>query len=104
MSSSIPTVVLGASGYVGGELLRLIAAHPRFGLAAAVSDSRAGSSIGDTFAHLSQALNGVSFVGHDDWLDRIEPDSDLALFSAAPHGRTARSVRGRHRKCSRRRR
>jgi N-acetyl-gamma-glutamyl-phosphate reductase len=89
MSSSIPTVVLGASGYVGGELLRLIAAHPRFGLAAAVSDSRAGSSIGDTFAHLSQALSGVSFVGHDDWLDRIESDSDLALFSAAPHGASA---------------
>lgn len=89
MSSPIPTVVLGASGYVGGELLRLVAAHPRFGLAAAVSDSRAGSSIGDTFGHLSQALSGVSFVAHDDWLDRIESDSDLALFSAAPHGASA---------------
>jgi len=89
MNSPIPTVVLGASGYVGGELLRLIAAHPRFGLAAAVSGSRAGSSIGDTFGHLSQALNGVSFVAHDDWLDQIESDGDLALFSAAPHGASA---------------
>ncbi|MDH3983875.1 MAG: hypothetical protein OEV02_06695, partial [Gammaproteobacteria bacterium] len=36
MSVSIPTVVLGASGYVGGELLRLIAGHPVFSLQAAV--------------------------------------------------------------------
>jgi uncharacterized protein YbjT (DUF2867 family) len=34
MSVSIPTVVLGASGYVGGELLRLIAGHPVFSLQA----------------------------------------------------------------------
>ncbi len=89
MSNPIPAVVLGASGYVGGELLRLIAGHPRFELAAAVSDSRAGSSIGDTFGHLSQALRGASFVARDAWLDRIEPGSSLALFSAAPHGASA---------------
>ena len=42
MSSRIPAVIIGASGYVGGELLRLIAGHPNFELAAAVSDSVAG--------------------------------------------------------------
>ena len=89
MSSAIPTVVLGASGYVGGELLRLVAAHPQFELAAAVSDSCAGSMIGDTFAHLSQALRDVSFVAHAAWLDQIDSGSDLALFSAAPHGASA---------------
>jgi len=89
MSSAIPTVVLGASGYVGGELLRLVAAHPQFELAAAVSDSRAGSMVGDTFAHLSQALRDVSFVSHAAWLDQIGSGSDLALFSAAPHGASA---------------
>jgi len=89
MSGAIPTVVLGASGYVGGELLRLVAAHPRFELAAAVSDSRAGSPIGDTFAHLSQAFRDVSFVAHAAWLDQIDSGSDLALFSAAPHGASA---------------
>jgi N-acetyl-gamma-glutamyl-phosphate reductase len=71
MSSRIRAVVLGAGGYVGGELLRLIAAHPQFELAAAVSDSRAGTSIGDTFGHLSQALSEHSFVSQDGWLDRI---------------------------------
>ncbi len=89
MSTTIPAVVLGAGGYVGGELLRLIAAHPQFELAAAVSSSRAGSSIGDTFGHLSQVLSKHSFVAHDRWLDRIESGGNLALFSAAPHGASA---------------
>ena len=39
--TKIPTVVLGGTGYVAGELLRLIAAHPQLELAAAVSESRA---------------------------------------------------------------
>ncbi|NNC57289.1 MAG: N-acetyl-gamma-glutamyl-phosphate reductase [Woeseiaceae bacterium] len=89
MSRTIRAVVLGASGYVGGELLRLIAAHPDFELAAAVSDSRAGASIGDTFGHLAQALTGVSFVASDDWHGHVEANSKLALFSAAPHGASA---------------
>ena len=89
MSDAIPAVVLGASGYVGGELLRLIAGHPHYELAAAVSDSRAGSAVGDTFGHLSQTFDRVSFIAHDSWLDDIDSGSQLALFSAAPHGASA---------------
>jgi N-acetyl-gamma-glutamyl-phosphate reductase len=92
MSPAIPAVVLGASGYVGGELLRLIAAHPNFGLAAAVSDSRAGSQIGETFGHLSQAYAGVAFVGRSDWIDTVASGKPLALFSAAPHGASAEVI------------
>jgi N-acetyl-gamma-glutamyl-phosphate reductase len=94
MSSSIPAVVLGASGYVGGELLRLIASHPQFELTAAVSDSRAGTPVGDAFAHLSHAMRDHTFVAHDDWLQTIDPGSDLALFSAAPHGASAAIIAG----------
>jgi len=89
MSVSIPTVVLGASGYVGGELLRLIAGHPVFSLQAAVSDSGAGKPIGELFPHLAQALAGHTFAAHGEWLDWVEADSTLALFSAAPHGASA---------------
>jgi len=94
MSPSIPAVVLGASGYVGGELLRLIATHPQFELVAAVSDSRAGAPIGATFGHLSQVLGQTSFVAHDAWLDDIQSGSNLALFSAAPHGASATVIAG----------
>ena len=47
MSQPINAVVLGASGYVGGELLRLINDHPSFILTAAVSNSQAGRPIAE---------------------------------------------------------
>ena len=50
---SVPAIVIGASGYVGGELLRLIAGHPEFELRAAVSDGAAGKAIGHLFGHLA---------------------------------------------------
>ena len=89
MSASIPAVVIGASGYVGGELLRLIAGHPSFDLKAAVSDSAAGKPIGELFGHLATALAGHTFVPHAAWLDHVDAGGDLALFSAAPHGASA---------------
>ena len=89
---TINSVVLGASGYVGGELLRLIAAHPNLQLVAAVSESRAGQAIAATFSNLSPAYGEQCFVGYDDWLDLLDDGSDLALFSAAPHGASAALV------------
>jgi len=89
MSASIPAVIIGASGYVGGELLRLIAGHPNFELKAAVSDSAAGKPIGELFGHLATAFDGHAFVAHSDWLDQVDANSDLALFSAAPHAASA---------------
>ncbi len=90
--SSVPAAVLGATGYVGGELLRLIASHPVFGLAAAVSESRAGDAIADTFPHLATACGDARFSGHGAWLDGIPAGSPLALFSAAPHGASAAMI------------
>lgn len=89
MSGNIPAVVLGASGYVGGELLRLIATHPEFELAAAVSGSAAGKPIAAEFPHLSQVLARHDFTAPDAWLDKLEASGKVALFSAAPHGASA---------------
>jgi len=86
------TVVLGATGYVGGELLRLIAAHPHFELVAAVSESRAGDPIADVFPHLAPAFGDTTFVAHGSWLQQLEGSSQLALFSAAPHGASAAMI------------
>ncbi len=41
----IRVAVAGASGYAGGELLRLIAGHPEFELVAATAHSQAGSPV-----------------------------------------------------------
>ena len=49
MPESLPkidTIVVGATGYVGGELLRLLAAHPWLEMVGALSRSRAGAPIG----------------------------------------------------------
>ena len=93
MSTNIQAVVLGATGYVGGELLRLISTHPDMQLAAAVSESRAGDEIAAAFPHLSRVYGGNTFLSHEAWLDAISEGSDLALFSAAPHGASAAIIK-----------
>lgn len=44
--------IAGASGYVGGELLRLVAAHPQLKLVAATANSNAGTRVGAIHPHL----------------------------------------------------
>ncbi len=94
MNERIPAIVLGASGYVGGELLRLLASHPTFELAAAVSGSAAGKPIATEFPHLSQVLANHEFTAPDAWLDTLAPGGNAALFSAAPHGASAAVIAG----------
>jgi N-acetyl-gamma-glutamyl-phosphate reductase len=89
MTARIPAFVLGGSGYVAGELLRLIAAHPGLELAAAMSDSRPGESVGDVFPHLRSAYPGTVFCSQGELARRLEAAPRSALFSAAPHGASA---------------
>lgn len=86
MNETIDTVVLGASGYVGGELLRLLAAHPNFRLAAAISDSRSGTQIAELLPTLAHRYPGRAFVSIDTALDSVADNAPLAVFAAAPHG------------------
>ena len=92
MSGRIPTIVLGATGYVGGELLRLIATHPHFDLAAAVSSSAAGQPISTTFPHLGATYGDIEFMAPDNWHAQVPDASSVAVFSAAPHGSSARII------------
>lgn len=89
---SIDAVVLGASGYVGGELLRLIHGHPDFRLGAAVSTSHDGESVGSVFPHLASSYPDTRFSKPHVWIDKTGSGSDIALFSAAPHGSSANLV------------
>ena len=45
--------VAGASGYAGGELLRLLAGHPDLDLAVTTADSSAGKTVAQLHPHLA---------------------------------------------------
>ena len=88
-ATRIPTLVLGGSGYVAGELLRLIAGHPRLALAAAMSDSKPGERIATAFPHLATAYPETAFVGVDAALQFVAATPVSAVLAAAPHGVSA---------------
>ncbi|MFG2042775.1 N-acetyl-gamma-glutamyl-phosphate reductase [Dactylosporangium sp. NPDC048998] len=80
----IRVAVAGASGYAGGELLRLIAGHPHLELAVATGFAQAGSTIGSVHPHVRSFRDVV--------LAKTDPaalaDADL-VFLALPHGESA---------------
>jgi N-acetyl-gamma-glutamyl-phosphate reductase len=78
--------VLGGTGYVAGELLRLIAGHPQLEVAAILSDSQPGAPVADAFAHLRTAYPHLKFSGPAEVHAVIRRSPVSALFSAAPHG------------------
>ncbi len=89
MSARTPAIVLGGTGYVAGELLRLLCAHPWFDLAAIASDSQPDEPVAQFFRHLQPVLPHLRFVGHDEVLEYVAANPSTAVFSAAPHGVSA---------------
>jgi N-acetyl-gamma-glutamyl-phosphate reductase len=86
VNESIPAIVLGGTGYVAGELLRLIAGHPRLKVAAILSDSQPGAAVASAFPHLRSAYPALSFSSLEQIEAMIRETPRSALFSAAPHG------------------
>jgi len=77
----IRTAILGASGYVGGELLRLLAAHPELRATKLFGESKAGQPVASVHPHLAPVYAG-SFEKFD---EAALSDTDL-VFAALPHG------------------
>jgi N-acetyl-gamma-glutamyl-phosphate reductase len=78
----IRTAILGASGYAGGELLRLCAGHPALRPQILFGDSKAGRSLGEVHPHVAPAYPGLSIEAFDEAaLDGVE-----LVFAALPHG------------------
>lgn len=88
MSGAVPTVIVGGSGYVAGELLRLVLDHPQLELAGILSESQAGKPLATAFPHLRARLGGLRFQSRESFLELFGPGR-LALLSAAPHGASA---------------
>lgn len=81
---SLRVAVAGATGYVGGELLRLISEHPMLDLGNVTANSSAGSRLGDFHPHLPGFADRIvlettaeNLAGHE------------VIFLALPHGKSA---------------
>jgi len=92
MSATWPVIILGGTGYVAGELLRLVLGHPRLRLAASVSLSRTGEPIAASFPHLAPALGDTCFASPAEAKACIESHAHSVLLSAAPHGESAEII------------
>ena len=84
MQMTIRVAVAGASGYAGGELLRLLLGHAEVEIGALTADSSAGAELGRHQPHLLplaervlEATNAETLAGHD------------VVFLALPHGASA---------------
>jgi N-acetyl-gamma-glutamyl-phosphate reductase len=80
----IRTAILGASGYVGGELLRLIAAHPELAATKLFGESKVGQPLGAVHPQLGRSCAGAKIERFD---ERALDGVDL-VFAALPHGQS----------------
>jgi N-acetyl-gamma-glutamyl-phosphate reductase len=80
--------IIGASGYTGAELLRLLAGHPAFEVAVVTAHSNAGQVVGEHTPSLAAAYPGLVYETSDparlDGLDLV--------FCALPHGESQKIV------------
>src|SRR5579872_1780527 len=81
--------ILGASGYTGAELLRLLIRHPRVDIALLTADRRAGKQMSDVFPQFAPyALPTLTAIENADWQAL---GLDVA-FCALPHGTTQKVI------------
>ena len=90
MASSLERIriaILGASGYTGAELLRILAHHPNAEIVALTADRQVGKTIGAVFPHLAgRKLPDLVAIDAVDW-----SKVDL-VFCCLPHGTTQEVV------------
>ncbi|MFI6395741.1 N-acetyl-gamma-glutamyl-phosphate reductase [Nonomuraea sp. NPDC050547] len=81
--------IAGASGYAGGELLRLLLGHPKLRIGALTAAASAGSTLGAHQPHLPQLADRV--------IEETSPqtlDGHDVVFLALPHGHSAAVAAG----------
>jgi len=80
--------IVGASGYTGVELLRLLAGHPAIDVVTVTADSNAGSSVTGLYPSLTGVYDQMVFAAVDD-----APLDDLdVVFLGLPHGESQKLV------------
>lgn len=94
--NKVQVLILGGSGYGGGELLRLLVRHPQVGSIRAVSRARAGEPFGAVHPNLRGVVDG-RFEAEPDWA-ALAAAHHPVVFSALPHFELARRLPGLERK------
>lgn len=84
----IRTSIIGATGYTGIELVRLLQQHPKNQFMHLVSPSYHGQNIADVYPHLKNIVSETLCELH---LNKIAEDSDI-VFLALPHGESAKLI------------
>ncbi|MNH97799.1 N-acetyl-gamma-glutamyl-phosphate reductase [compost metagenome] len=82
MNTEVRAAIIGATGYGGVELIRLLQAHPRVRITSVVSTSNAGAPIADGFPHLNQIM--LDLLDELD-VQLIQGKADV-VFLATPAG------------------
>ncbi|MCD6323886.1 MAG: N-acetyl-gamma-glutamyl-phosphate reductase [Desulfurococcales archaeon] len=77
--------IIGGSGYVGGELLRILSAHPAMDVVSVTSRRFAGKPVHYAHPNLRSVYGGLRFLGGDPV--KAVQDSDV-VFVALPHGKS----------------
>jgi N-acetyl-gamma-glutamyl-phosphate reductase len=75
---------LGASGFAGGELLRLLSRHPGIEVVATAAATRAGRPVGELYPWMADRR--MTFATVD---EALAVDADI-VFSSLPHGESTR--------------
>ncbi len=88
-TSPIRVGILGASGYTGAELVRMLLRHPGVEICALTAERQAGKPMAEVFPHLGQFnLPGLVKIEEVAW-DKLD-----AVFCALPHGTTQEVIAG----------
>ncbi len=87
MTNTLRVGIVGASGYAGGELLRLFSSHPGAEVVRIAGESKAGGTIGSVFPHLRHSLTFEKVSEKPFWTD-VD-----AVFFALPAGQSFDLVR-----------
>ena len=87
--SRLKVGILGASGYTGAELVRLLVRHPNAEIACLTADRHAGKPLGEVFPHLARLdLPDLVKIEDADW------GAVDAVFCGLPHGATQEVIAG----------
>lgn len=78
--------IVGASGFTGAELLRLIAQHPDMRLAFATGETQAGEAVGSLYPSLASAYGKLRF---EPWTPTLLDEREVdVVFVGLPHGKS----------------